>query len=98
VWSAPESPAGAAAFGVRVPAFRVGVAPFLLVCPALVLALSLDLLPDQRVVLCPDFAQGVLVGPVVAGRVFASLGDLAGPTQHGDVLADRTPQTWTNSP
>ena len=44
----------ALAFEVRVPAFRVGVAPFLLACPALVPALSLDLLPDNRVVLCAD--------------------------------------------
>jgi hypothetical protein len=41
-------------FGVSVPAFGVGVAPCLLACPALVLALSLDLLPDNRVVLCAN--------------------------------------------
>ena len=50
------------AFGVGVPAFRVGVAPFLLMCPALVPALRLDLLPDNRVVLCADKGVAPPVG------------------------------------
>jgi len=55
VWNAPESPAeGAAASGVLVPAFRVSVAPFLLASPTLMASLGLDLLPDRRVVSCPD--------------------------------------------
>jgi hypothetical protein len=37
-----------------VPAFRVSVAPFLLASPTLMASLGLDLLPDRRVVSCPD--------------------------------------------
>ena len=47
----------ALAFEVRVPSSRLAVVPCILACPALVPALSLDLLPDNRVVLCTD--QGV---------------------------------------
>jgi len=38
----------------RVPEFRVAVAPCILAGPALVLALSLDFLPDNGVVLCAN--------------------------------------------
>ena len=44
----------AAAFEVRVPELRVAVAPCILAGPALMPALGLDFLPDNRVVLCAD--------------------------------------------
>jgi hypothetical protein len=52
----------ALAFEVRVSEFRVAVTPCILVCPALVPALSLDLLPDNRVVLCADKGVAPPVG------------------------------------
>jgi hypothetical protein len=52
----------ALAFEVRVPDFRVAVAPCILASPALVPALSLDLLPDNRVVLCADKGVAPPVG------------------------------------
>jgi hypothetical protein len=45
-----------------VPEFRVAVAPCILARPALVLALSLDLLPDNGVVLCADKGVAPPVG------------------------------------
>ena len=45
---------GAAALEVRVPQLRVAVAPCILAGPALMPALGLDFLPDNRVVLCAD--------------------------------------------
>jgi hypothetical protein len=62
---------GAAAFGVRVPVFRVGVAPLLLARPTLMAALGLDFLPDNRVVLCAD--KGV-APPVGRAKDFQQLG------------------------
>jgi hypothetical protein len=52
----------ALAFEVRVPEFRAAVASCILACPALVPALSLDLLPDNRVVLCADEGVAPPVG------------------------------------
>ena len=52
----------ALAFEVRVSEFRVAVTPCILVCPTLVPALSLDLLPDNRVVLCADKGVAPPVG------------------------------------
>ena len=44
----------ALAFEVRVPSSRLAVVPCILPAPALVPTLGLDLLPDNRVVLCAD--------------------------------------------
>jgi len=52
----------AAAFEVRVPELRVTVAPCILAGPALMPALGLDFLPDNRVVLCADKGVAPPVG------------------------------------
>jgi hypothetical protein len=52
----------ALAFDVRVPSTRLAVVPCILAAPALVPALSLDLLPDYRVVLCADKGVAPAIG------------------------------------
>src|SRR6476620_8093528 len=54
-----------------VPEFRVAVAPCILAAPALVLALSLDLLPDNGIVLC---ANKRVVPPVGWAKDLQQLG------------------------
>jgi hypothetical protein len=52
----------ALAFEVRVPSSRLAVVPCILAYPAFVPVLSLDLLPDNRVVLCADKGVAPSVG------------------------------------
>jgi hypothetical protein len=94
----------APAFEVRVPAFGVGVAAGLVACPALVLALRLDLLPDYRVVLCADKR---VVPPVGWAKDLQQLGldgiDVLQPVFEGILVlmpgpADEPPAVRRNSP